>query len=77
VNIPVLNKLLTSGTDDSATAPAASNGFHDAETARPADGRSTALERRVNQRDRRAGISDWRAVPTERRGGTKDRRKKS
>jgi curved DNA-binding protein CbpA len=76
-NIPVLNKLLTSGSANSAAAPAPSNGFHSEETARPADGRSTALDRRLSPQDRRAGIPDWRAVPIERRGNTKDRRKKN
>jgi curved DNA-binding protein len=82
VNIPVLNKLLTSGSENSVAAPASSgNGFHTnghsaTEAVHSSNGRSTtALDRRVNTKDRRSGNPDWRAVPTERRVNTKDRRK--
>jgi curved DNA-binding protein CbpA len=81
VNIPVLNKLLTSGSENSVSAPASGNGFHtngngNSAAAHSSNGHTTtALDRRLNTKDRRSGNPDWRAVPTERRVNTKDRRK--
>lgn len=75
-NVPILNKLLTNGTD--ARAADLDSEFLTDETAAapvvvPSSDETQVPERRVNAKDRRSGASDWRANRSERRK-KKDRR---
>lgn len=76
VNIPILNKLLTSGTGPSNTDTAVSSEGRIPPTmptiASPAMAQRSG--RRVNKGDRRVGAPDLRADKTERRVNTRDRR---
>ena len=73
VNIPVLNKLLTAGTDSAATASTIDpNLIPDF-----ADSEAPPVERRGKTRDRRIGLPDWRLSPIERRSRQGDRRSDS
>lgn len=71
VNMPVLNKLLTAGTDSAGTAYVANPNLI------PDFSDSEDLVDRRNTRDRRIGLPDWRLNPIERRSGAPDRRANS
>ena len=70
VNIPVLNKLLTAGTDSAATESTLQLSF----IPDFADSEAPPVERRGKTRDRRIGLPEWRLNPTERRSRQGDRR---
>ena len=84
-NIPMLNKLLTSGAIGSATSPAAAS---HASTSRrkpivvpaamehPTEQRSNHPDRRSSTADRRSNHPDLRSDPVERRSNTMERRSK-
>ncbi|MGC1360063.1 MAG: DnaJ domain-containing protein [Silvibacterium sp.] len=85
VNIPILNKLLTPGTEpsaaDSTQAIEGVGAFPNSvivlpDVARPPERRLGSGDRRANPRDRRSNNPDRRANPVERRSKATDRRSK-
>jgi curved DNA-binding protein len=80
-SIPVLNRLLTSGSEsfsNGSAGSAASVMSHNlpADTSSVPDGNASPTERRSNNRDRRGNAPDRRSNPVERRSSARDRRSK-
>lgn len=69
VTIPVLNKLLTAGTE-----PGTADAIHHHLIPDFSASEAPPAERRGSTRDRRIGLPDWRLSPIERRSGATDRR---
>jgi curved DNA-binding protein CbpA len=76
LQIPVLNKLLTSGSEHEVPdSESAEEGFDPVLIPNIAiSDMGPPIERRINTRDRRIGLPDRRVNPVERRSGAPDRR---
>ncbi len=78
VNIPVLNKLLTSGSEVDSAASIPEIPPFPPESAEDHSNQSVGIniDRRANRTDRRVNAPDWRLIKTERRVNKTDRRAK-